>query len=301
MRKKSFRLLLISAALPSLLASGCATARINHFRGFAQAGVVYTRATDVVLEEAGAAAIATDSMVLEKVRPNLPTEDRGKTIVEHTKLLRERLELLSDLGHHGLLLRSYFEALAALAETDAPSGIGDAAEGLVTSLGKLHPKIENAKVGNLAVSSFVGKVAGFVVARFQLAALERELKANAATIERELELQQAALSAVTEQMETDLMAKLLQTESKEVVLPYAGEGSLPKNWAKRRQEILQANLRVGSAKAAVNAAKKMKISFVALVEGRFTAGDLSTLISDVNEIVTLIKEVRGAINEAPSS
>jgi hypothetical protein len=293
MTKKTCASLLIFAVLAGLFASGCATARINRFRGFAQAGVAYTQATDVVLEEAGAAAIATDSMVLEKVRMDLSIDERAEIILEHNNLMRERLKLLSDLRNHGLLLRSYFEALAALAETDAPSGIGDAAQGLVASLSELHPRIAEAKVGDLAVSSFVGKAAKLIVARFQLQALERELEANAESIERELDLQQAALSAITEQMETDLMAKLLQRESNEVVLPYAGEDSLPRNWAHQRQEILQAHISVGSAKAAAAAAGKMKISFVSLVEGRFTDGDLSTLINDINEIVTLIEEIRG--------
>ena len=46
------------------------------------------------------------------------------------------------------LLQSYFEALGALAGSNAPSGIGGAAEGVVKSLGALHPSIQNAKVGS---------------------------------------------------------------------------------------------------------------------------------------------------------
>jgi hypothetical protein len=290
MTKRASGLLLLSVAALSLSASGCATARVNRFRGFAEAGAVYVKTTAVVLDEAEAAAIAADSMVLEKSRPGLTPEQRGKTILEHNELLRERLALLADLRRHGMLLRSYFEALAALAESDGPSGIGDAAEGLVTSLGQLHPRIENAKVGDLAVSGFVGKAANLVVARFRLSALEREL-----------ELQKAALTVVTEQMETDLKATLLQRESNEVVLPYAGEDPLPKSWAEKRQEILLASVRVSSARAAADAAEKMKIAFVALVEGRFTQEDLSALISDVNEIISLIEDVQATPNEAPAA
>lgn len=277
----------------ALVLSSCATARVNHFDRFAEAGVAYTRAAETVLDEAGKSAMATDSMVLERVRPSLSPEERGETILAHNKELRERLILLGDLKRHGQLLRTYFEALGALAESDSPSGIGEAASGVVDSLGKLNQRIASAEVGEFAVSGFIGKVAGIAVANFQLGALEKELKANAGTIERELDLQKAALTAVTEQMRTDLQFQLQQQESREVVQPYAAESPLPANWPQRRQEVLQANLEIASVSAAADAAEKLKISFISLVEGRFTEADLPALISDINEVVTLIEDIRG--------
>ena len=273
--------------------SACATARLNHFKAFADAGAAYSQAVTLVLEEAGASAIAADSMVLARVRPNLSEEQRGQTILENTQLLRERLALLGDLARHAKLLEWYFDALGALAQSDSPSGIGAAAAGVVDSLGKVSGRIAGAKIGETAVSDFVGRAAEIVVARFQLAALERELGENAGTIERELDIQRAALAAVTEQMQTDLQALLLQRETTEVVRPFVADSALPADWARRRREVLQAGMAVTRVTAAADAAEKLRISFISLVEGRLVAADLPALTGDISDVVTLIEEVGG--------
>ena len=280
-------------SLATLALAACTAARINHFKSFAQAGLAYTQATKAVLEEAGMSAIDTDTMVMTRTRDSIPKEERGKQIIEHNKLLRERLALLADLSRHAELLRTYFEALGALAETDAPSGIGSASASVVDSLGKLNTRIASAAVGDFAVSDFAGKIVEIAVARFQRNALEKELEANAEPIERELDLQHAALTAVGEQMKTDLQQQLLQRESKEVVLPFAADSFLPGSWAQDRKDVLQASVAVASVSSAADAAKKLKLSFVSLVEGRFAGDDLPALISDINRVVTIIDEIQG--------
>lgn len=284
----------LAIVIPVALSVGaCTTARVNQFNSFAKAGGAYTEAVGPFLEEAGAAAISTDTMVLLKARDVTPAAQRGQLIIGHNNLLRERLALLGDIKRHATLLRTYFEALGALAESDAPSGIGNAAEGVVKSMGRVNKEIASAKVGELDVSSFAGQVAKISVANFQRAALERELKERGPTIERELDLQHAAITAVAEQLRTDLQAQLLQQESREVVLPFAGSGSLPSGWAGKRETVLRANLTLASASAAADAAKQLQIAFVALVEGRIESTDLSLLINEMSEIVALIGAIKG--------
>jgi hypothetical protein len=291
--RSKFGILLLGA----LLFSSCATARLNYFKQFSHAGIAYSDAVGVLLDKAGTAAIDTDSMVLTKARPQLSLEEKKAAIVEQNRLLRERLDLLGGVKRHARLLRSYFEALGTLAESDAPSGIGTAAEGVVRAMGRLHPKIENAKVGATPVSNFIGSVTNIAVAHFKVAALESELKMRAATIERELDLQQAALSAIAEELRTDLTAQLQQQESKEVVLPYVKDDPLPDDWAKRRREALRAHVSLASADAAADAAGKLKITFVALSEGRYEFVDVPALIDDINEIIALMEEVKGRATE----
>lgn len=283
--------------LAVLLSSSCAKARLNYFKQFSQAGVAYSDAVGQLLDDAGTAAIDTDSMVLDKVRPSLSSNDRSSTIIEHNQLLRDRLTLLGDIKRHARLLRSYFKALGTLAESNAPSGIGTAAEGVVNAMGRLHPRIKNAKVGELPVSSFVGSVATIVVAHFKVAALEKELKARAPTIERELDLQQAALSVIAEQLRTDLQAQLQQQESKAVVLPYVRDEPLPGNWAARRRGALRAHVSLASADAAADAAGKLKIAFVSLSQGQYELVDVPALIDGINEIITLMEKVKGEATE----
>ncbi len=250
------------------------------------------------MDEAGDTAIDTDTLLLQKARPSLASgtgeDSRGKTIIDHNQLLRERLLLLSDLRRHASLLQSYFEALGSLSQSDAPSGIGTAAGSVVTALGGLNSKIKNAKVGNLAVASFVSGVTKIAVAHFQKKALDEELKKRAETIERELDLQRAALTAVSQQLRDDLTIQLNQKETAEIVLPFNSSGDLPSNWAQNRKDLLKGHVSAASAEAAADAAQKLRMAFVALVEGRFTAADLSALVGDLNQVVSLIGEIRGA-------
>ena len=273
--------------------SGCATARTGHFRGFAEAGRSYAEATADVFEEAGTLSINADSRLLERDRDNLSEQSRRDLIQTHNRLMRERLQLLGDLQQHARLLSSYFVALAALAESDAPSSMGDVAEGLVDSLGKVSPSIEAAKVGDLEVSSFAGQIANIVVANYKLAALDAELNARAATIETELELQETALKAVADQMRTDLQIDIGQREFTEVMQPYFEEGRLPGGWSRDRLDVLRDHLVISSLDAAAGAAHHLRVSFVSLVGGTFTTADLGDLFSDLDRVLTLISGIRG--------
>ena len=276
------------------LLSGCASAKINQFSRFAELGSVYSEAVTGLTKEAGNVAIDADSAALMKARENLTPKERGDTIIEHNKLLRERIGLLRDLRRHTQLLRSYFLALAALARSDEPSGIGAASEDVVTSLGKMSDRIRQAKVGNLPVSEFTGAIAKITVAQFKSAALEKELRDRAPIIERELDLQQAALEAMAEQMRTDLEVLQAREEALDVVDPFrATKDSLPSDWTKRRKELLNTHISLDSADAGAALARNLKLSFLALVENRLDLSDVEILFGDINEILTLIEDIQG--------
>jgi hypothetical protein len=271
------------------LLSGCASAKINQFSRFAELGSVYSEAVTGLTKEAGNVAIDADSAALMKARENLTPKERGDTIIEHNKLLRERIGLLRDLRRHTQLLRSYFLALAALARSDEPSGIGAASEDVVTSLGKMSDRIKQAKVGNLPVSEFTGAIAKITVAQFKSAALEKELRDRAPIIERELDLQQAA-----EQMRTDLEVLQAREEALDVVDPFrATKDSLPSDWTKRRKELLNTHISLDSVDAGAALARNLKLSFLALVENRLDLSDVEILFGDINEILTLIEDIQG--------
>lgn len=285
--------ILVTLAIVSFIASSCAAMRMNQFKQFSQAGISYSGAVTDLLAASGAAAIDTDSMVLVKTRQPLSTAERSAAIIEHNKTLRERLAILGDLRRHARLLSSYFEVLGTLADSNAPSQVGTAAESVVQALGKLDTSIQNAKVGHTPVADFVGSVTQIAVAHFKAAALENELKKRAQTIERELDLQQAALSAVAQEMRVDLQAQIQQQESNDIVMPFVKDGPLPDAWSKERKEILQSQISLASVDAAADAAKKLKIAFVALAEGRFQLVDVTSVLSQISEVVTLIEKVQG--------
>jgi hypothetical protein len=81
-------------------------------------------------------------------------------------------------------------------------------------------------------------------------------------------------------------------ETQDVALPFAGAGALPPNWQQRRKDHLQASLALTSAEAAAAAARKLKLSFVALAEGRIEVVNVPAIVSDINDLLTLMEKVK---------
>lgn len=277
--------------------SACSSARINQFKNFSQAGIAYSEAANIVLKEAGNTVIDESSDTLILVRNALTADERKQEIIRKNQSDREFLEIFADIHRHTSLLRDYFIALRALAESSAPTEIGKSTGALYGSLSKLHPKIENASIAGKPVKDLIEPAVTLVITQVQQAALEKELRERAAAIERELALQHAAMKAVSEGMKARLEAILNSQESTGVVLPYIDDGKPPKNelpesWAKRRREILVAITSVEAVTAAAEAAKKLKMSFETLVKNEFSLVDLQLLLQDINQVLAVFEAVK---------
>jgi hypothetical protein len=275
----------------SLLMGGCATTQINHFKEFASAGDAYADAVVALTDEAGKVAIQADSLVLMNTRDSLSESERMKTVARQNKLLKSRIELLGDIRRHALLLKSYFAALSALAQSDAPSEIGKSATGVVDSLSAISTKIKNTEIGDAAIGEISGPVVSLVMTNVKGSALVAELKARGNFIAKELDLQTKALTVIAEQMKTDLGAVLLDQESTQVDEPFSSNRPLPEGWTKSRQTILTSHASLASAEAAVDASKTLRVAFVSLVENRFTLGDFESLMKDISQVVGLIEKI----------
>lgn len=281
----------VTLLIASLGLAGCTTtARINQFKEFSTVGVAYTNALDPLLNSAGDAAIDANSLILEEAFPAIQNKGdivRAKELEKHNQLLRDRLAILNDIKIHARLLRTYFQTLGSLAESDAPEGIGAGATEVVKQLGNISPKIKEAKIGEASVAAFIGPAVKIVVKNFQRAALDRELSTRSPIIERELELQSAALQAITCTMREDLRVQLNQRMFKEVFAPYTKDVTLPKDWTQKRKVNLTSEVSVAATDAAATAAKDLKTAFISLVEGEFTLSDLPAIINDINAILDL--------------
>jgi hypothetical protein len=280
------------ALLAAAVATGCGTARVNQFRQFSVAGVAYAEAIGPLTEVAGAAVVEVDSEVLMRAHRDLSPGDRRGAVLRQNREARRRLAVLADIARQARLLRSYFVALGALAESNAPSQIGPAAQSVFESLGQVSDRVRTARVGDQPVDEFVGQVVPIAVAAFQSGALERELRARAETLWTYLEIQEAAIRAVAETLRDDLQGALDARETREVVQPFLGD-KLPRTWGKARREVLTSQVEVSSAQAAARAAGQLKVAFVALVEGRFQASDLQALLDDIGRILTVVESVEG--------
>ena len=276
-----------------LVLAACSTARVNQFKQFAEAGIAYVEAVDALTREAAGASVDADSAILARTRSAVPQDDRARTVLEHNQLLKQRIEILADLRQHAGLLGAYFVSLGAMTDPDTPAEVGDAAAQFVESLGVVGGRLRTARVGDLAVADFTGRVAEIAVANFRQAQLERELRLRAPILARELDLQHAAMRVVVEAMATDIGIVLQYQEQTDVVDPFRGNAKLPKTWAKRRREILIASTAVASADAAALAAGKLGEAFAALAEGRFGAGEYLAVMGEIRRTLDLIAAVRG--------
>lgn len=288
------RLLIIGFAI-SLTACAVGKARVNQFDKFAHAGIQFTDAIPPLLDEAFLAAVTIDSLALKQGRTGLPSEDdRLKEIEKSNENLTKRIAILNDLKRHATLLRAYFAALQVLAQTDAESsGMTTVANGLVATLGKLHPKIANASIGGSPVSDLVAPVTSFAFTAYQSAVLNRELRQNAATIDSELNLQQAALTAIADAMKADLQTQFAALDRDAIVLPYARGKPLPSDWTQRRVDAFHRQLQMHSVDAVAKAAQSLRTSFVALVENRLDDTGITLLLRDINDIVALVEAIHG--------
>lgn len=289
------RLLVLVGFAISLGACAAETARINQFNTFAQAGSKFADAVPPVLDAAFAAAVETDSLVLLQARAGLSSQDdRLKAIEESTKSLSHRIAILNDLKRQTHLLRAYFVALQALAQTNAESsGMSDVADGLVGALGKVSPRIANATIGGSPISHLVAPAVSFAFTTYQSAVLNRQLRKNAATIERELDLQRAALTAIAAAMKADIQTQSAAADRNNIVLPFVRGGKLPSNWTQRRVDAFQRQVQTASVDAAAQAAQSLRMSFVALVENRLDDTGITALLQDIDAIVTFVEGMQG--------
>jgi len=283
------RAIVVLSIAASLVA--CAgTAKIEEVQKFADAGIAFSDAMPPLYDESLKVTVETDSLVLEKARPNLP--DRLAALEQSKKLLLTRIEVLDDLKRHGGLLRQYFAALRTLASSDAPTEIGAATSDLVRQLVEIDNRLVPKSIGPVPIRDHLEEAATFAARAYQAAALNRELKANAETIDRELNLQQAALSALAEAMKADLETQMANEELERIVRPYVADKPLPSDWSARRLDAYKKRISLGSAEAAADAARNLRATFAALVERRLDGGGISMLIQDVKRVVAFVDSLR---------
>ena len=292
-RKQTLLARWVAILLVITAASGCASsARVGQFDQFAQVGIAFTKTIPAVLDDAFVAAVNVDSLVLTENRPDQSEpKDRLNAINTSNTLLKNLLEIHNDLKTHALLLQNYFNVLQTLASTEAESsGLTDMASGLVGELAKLSPVIRSAKIGNAAVADLVSPTVNLAFTAFQAGVLNRELERNGKTIERELDLQRAALQAIATAMRSDLEAKFTAQDRDKIIGPFIASAPLPSGWETARLISLQRRVQISSVDAAFQAAQNLHLSYIALVENRLTSASITTVLQNVNGIISLIGE-----------
>lgn len=275
-----------------LLLGGCGS-RVSQFKDFGEAGVKYADTMNKLLDASGGVSIDASSAFLINQRSIPGDAGELNKLKESDEQMKERVQILNAIAEHNRLLSTYFEVLAGLAGSNAGTEIGTGTTGIVNELSKLNPRISKATLrkGAAPIGSLVGPVTELVVASFQQAALERELKRNAKTIERELELQVAAMQAVATIWKSD-QETIIEGNKKINQEQFLKDNALPGNWAANRKAILTASTSTKLADSAREAAKKLKEAFVKLAENKVDVVDIPVLVNDLKKVLELIELVK---------
>jgi len=280
-----------------LLASlgACGTPPPAQFEAVAQSGVKFTQSVPPLLDTALNQAIAANSATLIMAHATASEDARRTALVEADSAYRERRKIFADVGTHARLLKAYFVAMEALANTSGDSAIGSTAASLVSEMAALSPTIGSFEIGGRSIASITGSVAPLVVADLRSAVLERELRANGDAVVSAIELQRAFLQAVAGDLGAQLDAEQQDQAFRSVIEPYLASGPLPSDWATLRAAALQQTPSVATLTAAASTAESLKISFIAMAEGSTAGGLFAQLQNDANDLAALVR----AITETP--
>lgn len=277
--------------LACIVQAGCATARLNRFHAFAEAGVAYVQASQAVLDEAGTAAIENDSSVLRQARPAFSPEERRDRVKRSNDLIRQRLALLQEAARHGRLLQNYFEALAAMADSQTQDALSKSAGRTFDDITKLGSVLKVASIGSSAVASFVPSITPPVVAHIRVHILRAELQAHGKQIGEELAIQEAVFRAISSELKADVQSHTNLLETQEIIEPYAVEGALPKEWNERRRDILSGSAAAHSAEACAGAAKRLRETFEALAGDKLDRETVGTLVAEIRSVLAIAESI----------
>jgi len=277
---------------PALMMTGlaaCGTPPPAQFESVAQSGVQFAQSVPPLLDTALNEAIAANSATLIMAHATASEDARRTALLEANSAYRERGKIFADVGTHARLLKAYFVAMEALANTSGDSAIGSTAESLVDEMAALSPTIGSFEIGGRSVASITGSVAPLVVADLRSAALERELRANGDAVVSAIELQRAFLQAVAGDLEAQLDAEQQDQAFQSVIEPYLASGPLPSDWATLRAAALQQTPSVATLTTAASTAESLKISFIAMAEGNTSGGLFAQLQNDANDLAALVR------------
>ena len=289
-RRRALRCGIFFLVGSALALCGCDQERLDQYSTFATAGSLYVASFHQLTTQAGSAMIAVDSVVFIQEHSNVAS-DLAKhpkvysdKLTQHDKLLLQHLAVLKLLDAHATLLGSYFNAIAKLTDGKTATATSAGATDLLKAIDGMDNDISKCTLGGKTVSEYVTVGTSFVVAHFQVKALDDQLQSSAPIIERALELQEAAVAALSQEIKSSLGDALSAKEMSDVINPYLNPHDLPANWNTNREAYLRASMTLTTADSAQTAIKQLHNSFKQLVENKTGPVDLQTLVKGVTDM-----------------
>jgi hypothetical protein len=272
----------------ALVLCGCDEQRLNQYSTFATAGQVYVANFHQVTAQAGSAMIAVDSVLMSTAHKDVISDLKknpakySAQVEQHDELLQKYLSTLQLIDAHATALGAYFDAIAKLTDNKTATNTASAATDLLNAVDSLNSHLAKATILGKPIADYVSKGTPFVVAHFQVKALDAQLQKASPIVDLALSLQEGAVVAIGEQIRASLTDTLKNRESTDVIEPFLKTDELPASWNTNREAYLRANVTLSNVNSAQAAIKQLHITFKQLVENPTAAIDLQSLISDIS-------------------
>ena len=272
----------------ALVLCGCDEQRLSQYSTFATAGQVYVANFHQVTAQAGSAMIAVDSVLMSTAHKDVVSDLKknpakySAQVEQHDELLQKYLGTLQLIDAHATALGAYFDAIAKLTDNKTATNTASAATDLLNAVDSLNTHLAKATILGKPIADYVSKGTPFVVAHFQVKALDAQLQRAAPIVDIALSLQEGAVTAIGEQTKASLTDTLKNRESTDVIEPFLRTNELPANWNTNREAYLRASVTLSNVSSAQSAIKQLHITFKQLVENQTASIDLQTLITDIS-------------------
>lgn len=290
---------LVRLTLPVLLLAGltgCATARVADFQAFATAGTTYTQAVTGLITEVGNTAVDANSVKL--------LQNRSLAQVSLTDFQRQDQEMRDYLGEltrlqaQVTLLGDYFQALAALATSNAPQAFATEVQSLATTLVGVTQEVRGTTIAQAAqIAVAAGSVGDLVVKGVQGRELKKELEARKQTIANILQLHQVLLATLSRQTEANARFTTALGYDQNVVQPFiAGQVPQPQQqtWMSERLSQLSQPVLVDQVNTTAEAARSLQQAWNKLLTNDLTAAEIQAITGELAPILASLDALKKA-------
>lgn len=282
----------IAIALVLVVSAEAGCISIGQVERVSAAGARYATAVDRLIDVTLTTSIDADSYRMLSEAAGTSKAAR-KTIFKAHEGAGQLVPVMEKLKRHAALLAAYFNALGALATSDAPARAQTSAEGAAAALNQLGAQLQNSPVLSSAEAEALGQFTGLAVTAVQRHLVAKEIRERADLIDQQLRIHATLTRALGEKLEADTRSISTLGMQRETEDPFvAGTIKNEQAWTKaRRQYLLQAG-GVTALEEASEAATKLREAWVAIVTRKFDEVAFQDLLKDVALLVSTVETAR---------
>ncbi|BAY74311.1 hypothetical protein NIES25_07240 [Nostoc linckia NIES-25] len=288
MRNKVHFPVIIAIAIATTSLSACRST--DEYKKLAQAGTNYYNALNQLLDLAVETRIdeSSEELLLQDRENNQTSDDYN----DFSDSDRNRIDLINRLKKHNSLLSKYFKLLQDLAGSDAPERTQTAIGGVVDNLNTIGKTLRTSNlIKNKEVFQGIGKL---IVSSKIRGALKEELEKRNQTIMLELKTQQELLNALSTQIKGELKGIQDRQELRLVINPFLEQTPIADEdaWIATRRELLTQEVTAAELETASQALGDFQNIFQDFVEGQSSSGRINALLTDIENLLSVIEKLK---------